>query len=156
MHVLFDSVDLAQIPAGAPAVAGYVDGDWPTFPLLAKGWPNSRRLSIAVSPRQNAEVLDVETGDAVAGDVVRWVNVQRARGATRPCIYASLSTMLLAVHPALRASRLPRTSYRLWVADYTDVPHIPPGYGACQWTCTALGRNLDESLCLPGFFDAVP
>jgi len=33
--LMYDSVDLDTIPREAAAVAGYVDGNWPTFTHLA-------------------------------------------------------------------------------------------------------------------------
>jgi|SRR5579859_1043815 len=155
MHVLFDSVDLDQIPASATAVAGYVGGAWPTFQALQARFPNARHVSIAVNAGEDAEVLDIETGDANPSEAPAWARRQLGRGATRPCLYASLSVMPSVV-AAMAGAGIHRTVYRLWVAHFTDEPHIPVGFGACQWTCNSMGRNLDESLTLPGFFNAKP
>lgn len=145
---LFDSVDLDQIPSDAAAVAGYVDGQWRTFAQLVARWPHARRVSIATSPLSAAEVLDVEKGDAAPADVVWWIKRMRALGYRRPCIYADMSTMRAAVIPLLDSTPgLSRPSYRLWVADWTGEPHRPAGFGACQWTSSSMGRNLDESSC---------
>jgi hypothetical protein len=158
---MFDSVDLSQIPPGAVAVAGYIDGDWPTYPAIVERWPHSRHLSITVSASQDAMCLDVETGDATPKQVPGWVRRRQEHlgsvnigGWRRPIIYADLSTMP-AVIDELRNAGIHRNSVMLWVAHYTGVAHIPSGFDACQWTKTALGRNLDQSLC-EGYFLQAP
>jgi hypothetical protein len=80
---------------------------------------------------------------------------QKARGVKRPCFYADASTMP-SVIAALLSAGIKRSSYRTWVAHYTNVAHLEPGADATQWTDVALGRNLDESLCTPLFFADPP
>ena len=158
--ILYDSIDLNQIPADAPAVAGYCGGAWPTFSSLAARFPNAQRLSIAVTSAHDADALDVEPGDATVADAPNWVVRQHTRGLTRPCLYASASVMsdLLAT---LNRAGIPRTSVRLWSAHYTGSAHIcaPTGCGqvptpmdATQWTSSAFNRNLDQSLIADDFF----
>ncbi len=151
MFVMYDSTEPGQIPASAPTVAGYVGGNWPTFHELVARFPRAHRLSIAVNSGEDADCLDIEKGDATPADAPAWFHRQKARGVDRPCFYASLSIMpdVMAV---LEKAGIQRHEYRLWVAHYTYVPHIEPGYDACQWTDRALGRNLDESLCVDDFF----
>ena len=161
MITMFDSIDVSQIPSNAQAVAGYVGGSWATWSSLAAKFPHAQRLSIAVNSGEDADCLDIEPGDATAGDVPGWFARQRARGVARPCLYASVSTMgsLLGV---LRMAGISRSSVRLWSAHYAG-QHIC-GPGSCgqistpmdgsQWTSTALGRSLDESLLVDGFFGA--
>jgi hypothetical protein len=155
MHVQFDSVDLSQIPASAGAVAGYTGGRWPTdsHDALREKFPHAYVLSIAVNAGEDASCLDVESGDATPADVPGWVKRQLSLGKVRPCVYASLSVM-----PAIAASLhgVHRQTYRLWVADYDSLARaeelLKQGFGACQWTSNALGRDLDQSLCKPGFY----
>jgi len=161
---MFDSVDVTQIPLGAEAVAGYTTGLYPTWSSLAAKFPHAYRLSIAVNSGENADCLDIEAGDATVGDAPGWYARQRARGVARPCLYASVSTMgsLLGV---LRLAGIPRSSVRLWSAHYGDGQHVC-GPGSCrmtstavdgsQWTDMALGRSLDESLLVDGFFGSGP
>lgn len=158
--VMFDSVDLKQIPEDAPAVAGYTSGHWPTYPHLAKLWPHARHLSIAVTASHDAECLDVEPGDATPDQAAAWVKRQHARGIKRPVVYTSVSSAQNLIG-RLSAAGIKRGDVRLWTAHYTHKPHrCGPtcGYGlqstadATQWTDKSHGRNLDESLCGPGFF----
>ncbi len=150
---MFDSVDLAQFPPNPPAVAGYVGGYWPTYAALVRKFPKARHLSIAVNAGEDAECLDVETGDATPAQAPAWVRRQLSRGVKRPVVYANLSTMP-AVVAALTGAGIARASVRLWVAQYAQpaVAHIPAGCDACQWTDRAFGRNLDQSLLHPSFF----
>jgi hypothetical protein len=151
--VLYDAVDLTQIPGSAHAVAGYVDGLWPTYQELAARFPHAvHRLSIATSAAHDAHCLDVEQGDATPSQVPAWVTRQHARGLPRPILYASLLNGMAAVRGALERAQISHHHYRLWVADWTDVPHCPPGFDGCQWTDRAGGRNCDESLVHDDFF----
>lgn len=156
-RVMYDSTTVSAIPANATAVAGYVDGDWPTFKQLGRFRAN--RLSIAVHPDANASCLDIENGDATPQEAAGWVQRQRARGVQRPVVYASRDT-LPQVIDLLHHAGVERRQYRIWSAHYTHEPHIcsPTSCGASfvadatQWTDRALSRNLDESLLSDSFF----
>lgn len=156
---MYDSVTVPAIPADAIAVAGYVNGSWPTFPQLVRSHPHALRLSIAVSAHADADCLDVEQGDAIVAQAPAWVHRQLARGAHRPVLYTSVANAR-ALLEVLAAAGIRRRHIRLWTAHYTDRPHrCGPacGFGlattadATQYTCTALGRNLDASLCAWSF-----
>ena len=81
---MFDSIDLSQIPATAPAVAGYVDGRWPTFARLPGMFPHAHLLSVAVTAAGDADCLDIETGDATPADAAGWYARQKAQGGRAP------------------------------------------------------------------------
>lgn len=154
---MYDSITLDAIPAKPQAVAGYVNGRWPTFPELEKRWPQAARLSIAVTARANADCLDVENGDATPGQAPAWVKRQQARGIKRPVVYCSVS-QAAAVLAALAKSGITRSQIRLWTAHYTGKAHrcdsacgLNGQADATQYTDKALGRNLDASLCAAGF-----
>ena len=162
--VMFDSVSVDQIPSDAQAVAGYTSGLYPTYASLAAKFPDAYRLSIAVNAGENADALDVENGDATVADAPGWYARQRARGITRPCLYASAGTMN-ALIGALQHAGISRSAVRLWSAHYGDGAHVcapgscamtSTGMDGTQWTDAALQRNLDESLLLDGFFTTVP
>jgi hypothetical protein len=162
---MYDSIDVTQIPASAAAVAGYVGGSWPTFASLQKLFPHACLLSVAISADEDADVLDVEPLDAKAPQAPGWVRRQQARGVYRPGLYAQASSME-ALLATVAAAGIARASVRLWSAHYGAGAHICgpqscgyPGVPACdgtQWTPAALGRNLDQSLLLAGFFDGPP
>lgn len=164
MITMYDSIQVSQIPPDATAAAGYVNGNWPTYEALKAKFPHAHLLSIAVNASADADVLDVEQGDATPPQAPGWIKRQFARQACRPVIYANASTMP-AVVQALTAAGIVRSSVRLWSAHYTEA-HICgpaschfPGVPACdgtQWTPHALGRDLDQSLLLDDFFATAP
>ena len=158
---MYDSINLAVIPSDAPAVAGYVGGAGPTYAQLASKFPDAKRVSVAVASRYDADVLDVEPGDATPAVAPAWVRRQQARGVKRPGIYCSVSSVRDVLH-TLAAAGIRRDDIKLWTAHYTGTPHVcgpSCGFGmtgtadATQFTDRALGRSLDESRCAPSFWD---
>lgn len=157
---MYDSVNVTQIPANAEAVAGYVNGFWPTFKSLEIEFPSAHKLSIAVNASVDAECLDVEAGDATADQAPAWVKRQLARGVKRPVVYTSVSQAPLLLRVLSRAG-ISRSAIRLWTAHYTFKAHrctSACGFGftgeadATQYSDHALGKNLDVSLCSSSFF----
>jgi hypothetical protein len=146
---MFDSVDLAQIPAGAQAAACYVNGRFANSAEARDRFPRARILTIAVTADADADCLDIETGDATPGQAAAWFLRQKARGVSRPCLYASASVMDTQVIPALNAAGIGAGEIRLWSAHYTMAAHIC-GPATCramsisadgtQWTDRAMGR----------------
>jgi hypothetical protein len=163
MSIMFDAVDIDQIPGDASVVAGYVNGNFVTFSQLCARFPNAHHLSIAVTAEANADALDVEPGDAVSGQVPGWYRRQKARGVARPVIYASASRMATEILPVLKQAGIARSDVRLWSAHFTHIEHLC-GPGSCkqmpvqadatQWTDHAHGRNLDQSVLADNFFGA--
>ena len=157
---MFDSINVGNIPAGAAAVAGYVNGRWPTYNELVAKFPKAHVLGIAVTSWADAECLDVEPGDATPAVAGAWVKRQEARGVKRPVVYTSVS-QAKALIDALAVLGIRRGDVRLWTAHYTGTPHLCSsacGFGftgtadATQWTDKAYGRSLDASLVADGFF----
>lgn len=173
---MFDSVDVSQIPRTARAAAGYVGGHWPTYSdgSLRRRCPNARLVSIAVSFTEDAQVLDVERGDATIAQAPAWVRRQHDRGLRHPKVYTSVSQMP-ALDAALDKAGLVRhrwyhgvlfwrRTYKRWTAHYTGRPHrctsrcwagLRGQAGATQWRNAKQdpeGRNLDTSLVGRGWF----
>ena len=166
---MLDSIHPANMPNGADAYAGYVDGHGPTFQAVkARFGAHAHVLSIAVFPSGNAEALDIESGDATPAQAPAWTRRQHGRGVARPVLYASASVMG-SVQSELHRAGLARSSYRLWSAHYNGHAHICgpdtcayPGVPACdgtQWRDSAPGNNgtlIDESLLAGNFFGSGP
>lgn len=162
---MFDSVTPQVIPSAAEAVAGYVDGHWPTFASLAKTHPHAHRLSITVEAAGSADCLDVEKGDATPEQAPEWLKSSRAKAAAsiKPVLYTDLAGADELIR-TMQAAGIPRSSYLLWTAHYTKVPHLcgPACSGAgvtftghadaTQYDDKALGKNLDISHVRTGFF----
>jgi hypothetical protein len=160
--IMYDAILVDQIPSDAQAIAGYLDGSWPTFSSLTAEFPHAILFSITVTGDTSAHAMavDDEPGDASTAAAVAWLKAQAARGTWRPCVYASVSSMG-GVLSAMAAAGLNPANFRLWSAHYGIGSHIC-GPATCklvgrtmdgtQWTDSALGRELDESLLADGFF----
>ena len=159
---MYDDVNVSLIPVSAEAVAGYVDGRWPTYAQLVKKFPHAKHfVSIAVFSSDNAEVLDIEPGDATIAQAVAWIKRQHARGEKRPVAYTSLAQAELLIQALDHAGFKFGIDYLLWTAHYSGKPHLCSkscGLGfthvahATQWTDHAGGVSLDESLVSAEFF----
>lgn len=150
---MYDTTDPGtHLPTVHPeAVAGYVNGQWPSYNGLVKRYPGAKHLSIAVNTSADARCLDIETGDATPDQAPAWVRRQHARGVKRPILYANTSTMP-AVIAALTADHIKRDEYLVWTAHYTGFAHVEPGSDATQWESVERGAsNYDTSECLPWF-----
>ena len=161
---MYDTALNDQFPAGAAAYAGYVDGgvgDQPNYAYVVSTFPKAQHLSIALFADNNADALDVEPGASAPADIPGWFARQVARGVQRPVIYASASTMNDSVLSVLSQGGIARARTRLWSAHYGLGEHIcgPRSCGALsvdadgtQWTSSARGLVLDQSLLLENFF----
>ena len=165
---MFDTALNNQFPAGAAAYAAYVDGrvgDQPNYAYIVSTFPRAQHLSIALFASDNADALDVEPGAAAPSDIPGWYARQVARGIQRPVLYASASTMNNEILPILSQARIARAKTRLWSAHYGLGEHIcgPRSCGqlsidadGTQWTSSAMGLVLDQSLLLDTFFTTTP
>ncbi len=163
---MYDTALNNQFPAGAAAYAGYVDGgvgNQPNYAYIVSAFPKAQHLAIALFASDNADALDVEPGASAPSDIPGWYARQVARGIQRPVIYASASTMNDEILPLLSQAGIARAKTRLWSAHYGLGEHIcgPASCGALsinadgtQWTSSALGLVLDQSLLLDNFFAA--
>lgn len=162
---MFDSVTVSILPTGGSyAYLGYVDGLWPTYAELVKKFPNHKLVDMAVFASDNATALDIEKGDATIDQAPAWFERQVARGVYRPVLYTQASNMK-ALEQEMASKHIARSAYRLLAAHYGLKAHLcgpkACGFGmsgadGTQWTKTALGMNLDQSLLLPDFFDPRP
>ncbi len=164
---MLDSIFASNLPAGADAYLGYVDGAWADFQAEVAKFPHAHVLSMAVFPRDDAVGCDREPGDLALGDIAVWVKRQIARGVWRPVVYASVSGMDFCVQ-ALRVAGITRPAVRLMTAHYGAGNHIC-GPATCnlvtvaadgtQWRDNAPGAGgtlVDESVLLDDFFGAQP
>jgi hypothetical protein len=158
IHVLYDSVNVGAIPAGAAspaATAGYVDGWYNNSAAMRAAFPNIPHISIAVFARDDAMALDCEPGDATIQEAPGWVDRQHARGNPLPIVYTSASNIR-----ALRALMGGR-NFLLWSAHYTGTPHLcgSCGYDGADatqfWDHGTHGENIDQTLMSDAFFVAI-
>lgn len=156
---LYDSIRVSDVKRVAStqgaAVAGYVDGTWADYTAMVSAFPHDRHLSIAARPSDDADCLDVETGDAKPQDVPAWALRQHHRGVWRPVVYAS-TNVWPQIEEELRKANLPGVFVRRWLASWNGQADVPAGYDAHQFTDRANGQNVDESVCLDDFFGVAP
>jgi hypothetical protein len=128
---MYDGITVSELPAvGAQLVAGYTDGNWPSYAAMVTRFPALTHVSVTVHATDNVGiVLDVEAGDATPEQAVNWVLTRRAAGAD-PTVYCSVSAW-----PSVQASfdthDVAQPHY--WVAHYDGVVSIPAGAVAKQY-----------------------
>lgn len=157
---LYDAVTLSNIPSSAQAVAGYVDGKWPTWDAVLQRWPKARHVSITVTGQHDADVCDCENGDLTIDDAIRWFMRKRDAGYWAPGIYGSLDTWLF-LYDRLEQLGVQRSHVRVWTAHWTNRWHrcstrcsryFPWQADATQFSDRALDRELDVSAATTDFF----
>lgn len=166
--VMYDSINVANLPADAAAYAGYTSGKWPTWDALKARFAGKAHLvSIAIDAAEHALCLDIEQGDATNAQAAGWVKAEHARNVARPIVYTSASNVGALV-AELAAAGVKRDQVRVWSAHYTHTAHIcAPAPGGCgfpaadatQWTDQAHGvggTQIDESLVAADFFPQPP
>jgi hypothetical protein len=150
-RVMRDSTAPADIPvAGTDLVAGYLNG---SYAWSAAGWarfPDAGHVTIDVNgTRPDADVLDVEPGDATVAGGVRWL--PKALAVSRdypPVIYCNRSNRTAFVTAARAAGFNINTHYKFWVAtlDGTRTLSDMTGVAAIQWAGAGqTGHHYDQS-----------
>ena len=113
-------------PEEAQLLAGYIDGNWPSFRDLANTHPNQRHVSITVTGNLSATVADQERGDLTPQSAARWAKGEHSVGRVGT-IYTDLSNFD-ACKEAVRAEGLDPdsiTDVMWWLAhwDGDEEPH---------------------------------
>lgn len=158
---MFDNINVSAMPVGGDAYAGYVNGNWPTFPDVVAKFPGKPVLSIAVTSAGEAMALDIETGDAAITDAAAWYHAQIKRGLTKVVFYTSTSKASALIN-TLTSAGISRADYFLWTAHYSGKAHLCSsacGFGALsadatQWTDKST-NGCDESTMSAAFLSWV-
>lgn len=151
---MFDAVS-PTIPSHVTAKAGYVAGNFPTW---NEKWFQAIRaryaMSIAIHLGEDADMLDIEPGDAHDSEAPAFVAERKAKG-RKAVFYRQASAVMGLIQVLTAAGYVFGTDYYIVTAHYNGVPHIcnpACGFGidremhGTQWTDHGLGRSLDESL----------
>lgn len=150
-----DTVTVAEIPSmfntSHDAILGYIDGRFANERQVVTHDPLAHHLTVAVNPRDIADILDIERMDAEPSQAPNWWHDATLAGIWRPCFYAPLSLMD-EVRGFVTRAGIHRTSYRLLVAHYDGIAEVPQGYDGKQYTDRLFGRNLDGDVFLDTFF----
>jgi len=144
---MFDSVNVENLPVNPDNLyAGYVGGLYPTFTQILHRFPKARVVSIAINATEDAQVLDVETGDATPADVPGWLNRMRAQKRHNVTVYTSRSN----IDAVLAACDAAKVAHPLiWAADWTGAPHAVTGAVAVQYLSNAY---IDETCITDAFW----
>lgn len=132
-RTMFDAITPSRIPANPQMVAGYVNGNWPSYFEMLALFPHAMHVSIAVSTAADAQVLDCENGDATPAECPSWAARQRSRG-QEPTVYMSESLWPYVVHEFWKA-KMPEPQW--WVANYDGNAVMIPGAVGKQYHNTA-------------------
>lgn len=136
--IMRDSTTASHIPLDTPVVAGYVDGfyawstaDWALF-------PHAIRLTIATRSSNQADILDVENGNATPSEAAGWVDRFDRPNRRRPTIYCSRSAW-----PQVRWALGARV-VDYWISTLDGTQDVP-GAVAVQYIDVG---SYDESIIL--------
>jgi hypothetical protein len=147
-YQIYDSVTPSAIPASSQAVAVYANGSYAASPSQL----GHRGLVLWIDTNgsdPNADVLDVEPGDATPTQAATWVAQKLDASPNSVAIVYTMESDWPAVQAAINALPWWMPSHtRYWIADPTGVPHIVPGSQATQWYW---GQSYDISTALPNF-----
>jgi hypothetical protein len=147
-YQIYDSVTPSAIPSSSQAVAVYANGNFAASPSQV----GHRGLVLWIDTNgsdPNADVLDVEPGDATPAQAAAWVAQKLDASPNSVAIVYTMESEWPAVQTAINALPWWMPSHtRYWIADPTGVPHVVPGSQATQWYW---GQNYDISTALPNF-----
>jgi hypothetical protein len=145
---MYDAVTVANLPAYAEMVAGYVDGAYANVAELERRFPGARIVTITTGLGE-ADVIDIESGNAVPSNVPGWVRRMRSLH-RRPIVYTTPGNWQAVLEVCHGTDVAPPF---WWAAHWTNVSHLEPGSVATQWaspiTWPRIGYDISE--VAPGF-----
>jgi hypothetical protein len=145
-YLIYDSVTPSALPTDK-AAAVYSNGAYAASAAqMAHQKPNVLWIDTNGS-NPNANVLDVEPGDATPAGAAAWV---QQRLSAHPHDVAIVYTMMSAWGDVKsHVGHLPswmQHKVRYWIADPTGNPHVVPGSNATQWYW---GKSIDITTAHP-------
>lgn len=153
---MYDAVTPSNIPANPQMVAGYINGRYAWTPADWAKFPHAAHVTIDVTgARPDADVLDVEKGDATPAGAVRWVKAKLAlKGSYLPILYCSRSTLTPLFNALQAVGYSVNKHFRIWIAiPGSNVPvKDMTGVVAIQWN---FAGGYDESTVYDNAFKAV-
>ena len=146
-YLVYDSVTPGSLPSNQPA-AVYADGAYAASSSQVAGHHSVLWIDTNGSD-PNANVLDVEPGDATPAGAAVWINSHLHSQPHSDAIIYTMRSDWSAVQDSV--STLPgwmQSHVKYWIADPTGVPHVVPGSSATQWYW---GSSYDISTANPDF-----
>lgn len=156
---MYDSVTVSVLPHGAAAYAGYLFGNFVTFPSLVTGFPGAVHVPVVIHASEIVRgfrmvCLDVEPGDEwpVTAAVGAWARAEISVG-VKPCEYGSLNNGMTQIEQSVAAALGAQWHSEdfLWDADWTNTAHLDTGFDATQWTDHFENRNVDGNAVTRAF-----
>jgi hypothetical protein len=146
-YTIYDSVTPGSIPSSQPA-AVYADGNYAASASQMSGHHSVLWID-ANGSDPNANVLDVEPGDATPAGAAQWVQAHLKAQPNSVAIIYTMRSDWSAVQDAVGGLPSSEQSHvRYWIADPTGVAHVVPGSSATQWYW---GSSYDISTANPNF-----
>lgn len=130
-RTMYDSTNIADIPAHADMVAVYVDGAYRNHDQARQRFPNAKIVTITVNGGSTADVIDCEAGDATPAGAAAWAKRMITQG-RHPTIYCSASPWPT-VKAAVRREGIKAGQVSWWIAQYDGHAQIPAGAVAKQY-----------------------
>ena len=151
MYTGYSSVTTSDIPASAPVVFAYADGEWSQVEEVKRRCPHAKIVTIHCLTRYGADMYDFEPGCLPVAEAHTILLDVIKGGQKSPIGYASLDNMLT-IRSEFEKSGGNVNEVRWLPAHYTPTPELPEWAAGVQWSETALGRNLNEYLIRSDFF----
>jgi hypothetical protein len=146
-YLVYDSVTPGSLPSNQ-AAAVYATGAYAASSSQVASHHSVLWID-ANGSDPNANVLDVEPGDATPAGAAVWVQAHMKAQPHSEAIIYTMRSDWSAVQDAVGG--LPsweQSHVRYWIADPTGSPHVVPGSSATQWYW---GSNYDISTANPNF-----
>ncbi len=162
-----DAIYARNLPAGLDAVGGYVDGYRADYDEVVAAFPAEKHMAIDAGHVDNEmstpfDALDMERYAFTPADFPVFLGRWHRLNTLLPVGYGSAGITGGIVIAAGR----PRSSYLLWTAHYTQIPHIctsascapssPVAWTADGTQWTTHGGVWDESLLSDKFYGVPP
>lgn len=150
---VYDSVNVAAIPADAKVILGYVDGRDPeiagNYAAVVKRFPHAHIVSVTTTGRNPAMMCDCEKYDLTPAMVRTWA-LRRLYSGPWPVVYSNVSTKPSVV------PELVGFPWSWWAADWTGTPHLYPTSDATQYANPATsGGDYDVSAAKRALIEAL-
>ena len=146
-YLVYDSVTPGTLPSNQ-AAAVYATGAYAASSSQVAGHHSVLWID-ANGSDPNANVLDVEPGDATPAGAATWVQAHlKAQPHSEAIIYTMRSDWSAVQDAVGGLPSWEQSHVRYWIADPTGSPHVVPGSSATQWYW---GSNYDISTANPNF-----
>jgi hypothetical protein len=146
-YLVYDSVTPGSLPSNQ-AAAVYATGAYAASSSQVASHHSVLWID-ANGSDPNANVLDVEPGDATPAGAATWVQAHlKAQPHSEAIIYTMRSDWSAVQDAVGGLPSWEQSHVRYWIADPTGSPHVVPGSSATQWYW---GSNYDISTANPNF-----